>query len=205
MSGKISRLCKVKNTSFEGANSVSKFSMLINCSLGYGSYVASYSKLFNCKMGKYCSIGPKVQIVFGNHPTSKFVSTHPAFYALKTQSGISYVEENRFEEYSYVDKDHNWFVEIGNDVWVGYDAKILSGTSIADGGVVAAGSVVTRDVPPYAIVGGVPAKILKYRFEDEDILFLSKLKWWEKDLKWIQKYSKYFNDINTLRKQIKYE
>ena len=116
MSKRISKLSKIKNSVFEGANSIAKFSTIVNCSLGYGSYVSSYSKLFNCKIGKYCSISQKVQIVFGNHPTSKFVSTHPAFYTFKNHTGVTYVKENRFEEYTYLDQNQKWFVEIGNDV-----------------------------------------------------------------------------------------
>ena len=76
---------------------------------------------------------------------------------------------------------------IGNDVWVAFGATILSGVKIGDGAVVAAGSVVTKDIPPYAIVGGVPAKVIKYRFDDEIIKSLQDIKWWDWDQETIKK------------------
>ena len=86
---------------------------------------------------------------------------------------------------------------IGNDVWIGLNATILDGVTIGDGAIVAAGAVVTKDVPPYAVVGGVPAKIIKYRFTESQIDFLLKFRWWEKDRKWIQQNYKRFQDIES--------
>ncbi len=70
------------------------------------------------------------------------------------------------------------FTTVGNDVWIGQDVVIKGGVKIGDGAVIGARSVVTRDVPPYAVVAGVPAKVIKYRFEQEKIDFLEKLQWW---------------------------
>lgn len=196
---KISKFSVVKHSTFEGGNAVSKFSKIYSSYVGFASYIASYSKLFNCKIGKFCSIGQYTQIVFGEHPTSKFVSTYPAFYSVTPSTNISFVENNRFEEYSYIDNEKKYFVEIGNDVWIGYGALILSGVHIGDGSIVAAGAVVVNDVPPYSIVGGVPAKVIKYRFDESDINFLQELKWWNRDLSWIHEYADYFDDIKRLR------
>lgn len=201
----ISKFARTRNTAFEGGNAVAKLTSVANSQVGYGTYIASYSKLSNCKIGRYCSIAQKVEVAFGDHPTRRFVSTHPVFYAKNTPVGYTYVKENRFKEYKYIDKCQDFFVQIGNDVWIGYGATIMSGVSIGDGAIIAAGAVVTRDVPPYAIVGGVPAKVIRYRFNEGDIHFLTELKWWDKDIAWIRKHAEYFDDIDRLREVVCYE
>ena len=82
---------------------------------------------------------------------------------------------------------------------VGTDAKITGGVTIGDGAIVLAGAVVTKDVPPYSIVGGIPAKIVGNRFDEEDVKFLMKLKWWDKSPEWLSENAKYFNDINYFK------
>lgn len=88
------------------------------------------------------------------------------------------------------------FPIIGNDVWIGANAIILQGVTIGDGAIIAAGAVVTKDVPPYAIVGGVPAKVIKYRFSDEVILKLLQIKWWDKPEEWIIQKLEKFTDVS---------
>jgi serine acetyltransferase len=88
---------------------------------------------------------------------------------------------------------------IGNDVWIGANVTILDGIRIGDGAIVATNALVTKNVPPYAILGGVPAKQLKKRFTDEQIGFLLKLKWWDKREEWISEHAKYFNSIDELK------
>ena len=112
------------------------------------------------------------------HPTD-MISTHPAFYA----------NNKAFETYAdrmYCDELPN--IEIGNDVWIGSKSTVLGNIRIGDGAVVAYGSVVTKDVPPYAIVGGVPARIIKYRFDKEIIDRLLEIKWWELSDDFFKKY-----------------
>ncbi|WP_317620580.1 CatB-related O-acetyltransferase [Priestia megaterium] len=200
MRNKISKFSRVKNSEFEGANSVKKFCTILNSTIGYGSYISARCKLYNCKIGRYCSIAQKVEVVFGKHPTSKFVSTSPAFYSTNTPNNLSFSNENTFDEIEYIDENEKYFVEIGNDVWIGYGAIIMSGVKIGSGAVIAAGAVVTKDVAPYAVVGGVPANLIRYRFNEEDVSWLLKLKWWEQDLTWLKKHAKYFNDIENLKK-----
>lgn len=144
-------------------------SVLLNSCLGRGTYVTS-ARVSNCTVGAFCSIGPGVLLGgLGVHPTS-WVSTHPIFYSSMGQIGKVFVDCSRFDELP-----RN---KVGNDVWIGARAIILDGVTIGDGAVVAAGAVVTKDVPPYAVVGGVPARIIRYRFSDQQIESLLSLKWW---------------------------
>lgn len=186
--------CSIKGTRFEGANRVGKRSVLDNSTIGYGTYIDRDSMLCNCMVGKYCSVSGNVHVVQGVHPISDWVTTHPAFYSLNGQSGVVYTDKDEFDEYKYADESMHEAV-IGNDVWIGYGAIILSGVTIGNGAVIAAGAVVTEDVPPYAIVGGVPAKVIRYRFESDEIEFLQKFEWWDKDKEWIRSNSKSFKNI----------
>lgn len=190
-------------TGFEGNNSVSLHSELWGCYLGYGSYVSENTKLLAVKIGRYSCIGPNVHVAIGEHPTSKFVSMHPSFYVPIHFCGFSYTDKQRFTETRNC--DGSFKVVIGNDAWVASDVLILEGVEIGTGAVVAAGAVVTKDVPPYAIVGGVPAKVIRYRFEQDDIDFLLKLRWWDKGEDWIKTHAEYFGDIKLLRKKIEEE
>ena len=91
---------------------------------------------------------------------------------------------------------------MGNDVWIGDGVKIMEGVTIADGTIVAAGANVVKDTEPYSIVGGNPARPIRYRFNEEQIKFLLDLKWWNKPENWIDEYAKYFDNIATLQEQI---
>lgn len=136
------------------------------------SYIGSCSKVQNAKIGKFCSIAPEVRIGLGRHPTH-FVSTYPGFYSSAASAAVSFGANKSFEEYLPI--------KIGNDVYIGTRAMIMDGLVIGDGAVIAAGAVVTKDVPPYAIVGGVPAKKLKYRFSESVVERLLEIQWWNWD------------------------
>ena len=185
--------------SFEGMNRLGDKTCFLNSSMGYASYVSDYSFIKNTVIGRYTCIANEVMTVVGNHPVS-FVSVHPAFYSIALKQ--SYVKKSKFEDFNYLDSDKRISVEIGNDVWIGARATILEGVTIGEGAVIAAGAVVTKDVPPYAIVGGVPAKIIKYRFDEETIQKLLKLKWWEKDQEWIKIHADDFDDVEKLLSNI---
>ena len=107
-------------------------------------------------------------VSYGNHPTD-LPSTSPAFYL----SSFGFVQEDLINQSAYQQK-----IVIGHDVWIGRDVTLLTGITIGTGAVVAAGAVVTKDVPPYAIVGGVPARILRYRFDEKIRDRLLASKWW---------------------------
>lgn len=180
------------HTQFGGYNVIGSKSFFAG-SIGYGSYMGSNCTIYG-KIGKFCSIADNVNVVVGNHPTRDYISTHPAFFSAKKQAGFTFVDEQKYEETKYAD-GHN-LVTIENDVWIGYGASILSGVTIHNGAIVAAGSLVTKDVPAYAIVAGIPAKILRYRFSDVQINRLEDLQWWDKPVEWIKKNAEYFDNID---------
>ena len=142
-------------------------------------------------VGKYCSFAQGILIIASGEHNYRAVSNFP-FYAHYLCHGADKDTFSKGEVY------------IGNDVWVGARAVILSGVTIGDGAVIAAGSVVTKDVPPYAIVGGVPARLIKYRFSTEIIINLMKIKWWEWNDKVVYKnIDNFYLDINDFLKKFK--
>lgn len=194
-SAKINKLCV-----FEGKNRICNGTSVENSKIGYSSYVGSNSTIINANIGRFTSIGPNVSIIIGQHPTRTFVSTHPVFFSMEKQIGYTYVSSQLFDEFKYSDEECKYSVVIGNDVWIGNGAKIMEGITIGDGAIIAAGAIVTKNVLAYAIVGGVPAKIIKYRFQNDEIEYLLKIKWWDKDEKWIRDNAKYFYDIKYFMK-----
>lgn len=200
---KLPRSCKVipsksiGNLKCEGYNIIAEDVTAFNCEIGFASGIGKKSVLYNTKIGRYTVMATGLSIVVGTHPTKIFATVHPAFYSLLEQYGFTYVKKQKFDEIPLADAEgHN--VVIGNDVWVGANVSIIGGTTIGDGAIIAAGAVVTKDVPPYAIVGGVPAQIIRYRYSGEQIENLLKLKWWNKDEEWIRKHAEYFEDIEYL-------
>ena len=194
-----------QETAFEGRNLLAKEAMLISSYIGRVSYLGKGAVLSNVWIGRYSTIGPEVANIVGAHPAHQFVSIHPCFYSLMKQSGFTYTEKQKFEEYAYADKEHDYINIIGNDVWIGQRAMIMQGVTIGDGAIVGAGALVNKNVPSYAIVGGIPAKIIGWRFSEEDIDFLINLKWWEKEEDWIKSHAKWFDDIKMLQLQIEKE
>ena len=148
---------------FYGRCSVSRSSI--------GSYTYAVSaRIGNASIGKFCSIGPETLIGgLGRHPTA-WLSSHPIFFSTHKQAGISFAETDAFDELPSV--------EIGNDVWIGARAIILDGVKVGDGAVIAAGAVVAKDVAPYTIVGGVPARVLRNRMAPAQSEALRALAWW---------------------------
>lgn len=188
-----------KNSVFGGCNVIGKGTSF-NGMIGYGSYIGA-DGLISGRIGKYCSIASDVKVVLGRHPAEKFVSTAPCFFSLNRQNGMTYVNDRKFTENVYAEGKYP--VCIGNDVWIGFGARIMEGVTIGDGAIIAAGAVVVKDVEPYSIVGGVPAKEIKKRFTDDEISFLLDFKWWDKPEEWIKENAGRFCDIKEFIKAFK--
>ncbi len=175
------RLC-IKNTT---GISVGKYTY------GYEPLCFKGAPLIN--IGAFTSIATNVNISLGNHPTDR-VSTHPFFYLKE----FGFRDDSRMEV-----APKGGPVTIGHDVWIGRDVTILTGITIGHGAVIAAGAVVVKDVPPYAIVGGVPGKLIRYRFDEPTIEKLLESAWWtwpdDKIRKNLSKFfdAKSFGNYNT--------
>lgn len=179
---------------FEGGNKIGDHTYF-NGYLGYGSYIGSHAVVHG-KIGRFSSIAGRVVIVNGFHPVRKSVSTYPGFFSTVHPSAKIFVTRNKFEQYRYADSHHKYPVIIGNDVWIGYGVVILAGITIGDGAVIAAGAVVVKDVEPYTVAAGNPAKVTGRRFDPYVTDKLLRMRWWNKPAAWIRRNADYFDDIS---------
>lgn len=171
----LSLSCTLNNCTFEDEVRVSHSAEISNTKIEYLSSIGRYSKIVHSDIGKYCAISWNTTINAVGHPFDHLtVSAFP--YA-------PYVG-------NFVDKRKQYHqkVIIKNDVWIGANSVIMPGITIGNGAIIGAGAVVTKSVPDYAIVAGVPAKIIKYRFSEETIHKLLELKWWDLDPKNIKEH-----------------
>lgn len=187
----------LRGCTFEGKNSIGVKTYMSNTSMGYGSILSFSSEVSNTTIGRYCSVGSHVRVIAATHPTN-MVSTYPAFYS-DTYS-VSYVDESKFTEHLVTDNGYE--CEIGNDVWICDNVLIKGGVKIGDGAIVGMGSVVLKDIEPYSIVAGVPAKEIRKRFDDETIEALMKLKWWDKPVDWVKEHASEFESPEKLIKNM---
>lgn len=161
--------------------------------VGQGTYIGRYTDVNDSKIGKYCSIGPGCKIGLYNHRFDT-VTTHP-FIKYKSFGVLDTDYYNPNYKYNSTKKNN---LVIGNDVWIGANVVVLRGVTIGDGAIIGAGSVVTKDVPPYSIAVGNPAKVIKYRFNDERIDKLLNIKWWDWDKEKLKSNIDLFYDIDEL-------
>lgn len=178
--------CELVSSKIGLYNYIGDSVLLENSSLSDFSYINSRSFVSNAEIGKFTSIAHDVQVGLGAHPIN-MVSTHGAFYS-KNKAFKTFADREYFKEFSSI--------KIGNDVWLGARSIILNGINIGDGAVIAAGAVVTKNVEPYAVVGGVPARFIKYRFDKEIIEKLLKIKWWDLNPEWLSKNFLLFQNVN---------
>lgn len=184
----------------EGLNGFAPNSMITSSYIGMASYIAANSNIQKTKIGRFCSIGPNVKCIFGKHPSSGFATTHPSFFSVSPPVNLRLTDKQLFQEFAEPkDETGNYSIIIGNDVWIGANVSLMDGITIGDGAIIAANALVNNDVPPYTIVGGVPAKSIKKRFPDDDIEFLLNFKWWDKPLSWIKKNAINFESVERLK------
>lgn len=188
----------VVNTFLEDNISVADRVSMVGSSCGRFTYIGNDSDVSYTKIGRFCSISHHVSVCRGNHPVN-YVTTFPAFYYdTSKQIGFTIHHGKPIYDniYKYPQGESKFQVIIGNDVWIGAHVLILGGVTIGDGAVIGAGSVVTKDVKPYSIVGGNPAKEIRKRFDDNTINKLIALKWWNYSVRVIVDNYRNYADIN---------
>lgn len=174
----IGKNCIIKDTFFEGLIEIGDYTTL------WGPNISLYG---NISIGSYCSIASNVSFFELNHNYKKLTTY--------------FIFKNFFKE-EIKEQISKGKIQIGSDVWIGSGVKILSGSLIDNGVVVAANSVVNSYLPPYSICSGSPAKVLKYRFEEDVISRLLELKWWDWSEDKIKKNKKLFFDEISLKELI---
>ena len=165
---------RVSRSHLESSVAVHQDAELCGVNVGRFSYIARETVLNEVDVGRFCSIGPRSLIGSGDHPVD-WVSTSPVFYSNIQQTGRS-LAEGMPANVSFTERRQ---IAIGNDVWIGAHVFVRDGVTIANGAIVAAGAVVTKDVPPFAVVGGVPARNIRFRFPPELVEQLQSIAWWD--------------------------
>ena len=156
--------------------------------IGDYTYISMNSHISKATIGKFCSIGPNLVCGWGIHPTNG-ISTAPMFYSTMKQNGITLSMVDKIEERKPIN--------IGNDVFIGANVTILDGVTIGDGAVIGAGAVVSKDIPPYAVAIGCPIKVVRYRFNEEQIEALRHVEWWNFTEEQLRDVERYFFDIDA--------
>ena len=162
------QLPAVKNSVIDKKAKICTGAHVVDSEVGKYSYVGNYSTVIDCEIGRYCSIADNCVIGGMSHPTD-WVSTSPVMYR-----GRNCLKTN-FTELPYEESKHT---VIGNDVWIGNNCHIKAGVRLSTGCVIGMGSVLTKDVGPYEIWAGNPAKLIRKRFDDVTIDKLLKTEWW---------------------------
>lgn len=186
--------CQIESSEFEKYIVIFENTKLYSARIGAYSYIQAGSRIFNCEIGRFCSIASGVTIAPGIHDMSR-ISTHPIFVQKSTPLPKVYAAM----DYIITHKK----VQIGNDVWIGEKAVILDGVYVGNGAVIASGAIVAKDVEPYSVVGGVPARHIKYRFDEQTIAILQESQWWNYPDKWFEENAEIMLDIERFKDKIR--
>ena len=178
------RGCSVINSGIHPTSKIESGSHIVNSSFDKHSFCGYDCEVSNCDIGSFCSIANNVVIGGGMHPMD-WVSMSPVFYEGRDSVKAKFSTHKRNAVKRTL---------IGHDVWIGERALIKQGVTIGIGAVVGMGSVVTKDIEPYAIVAGCPAKVIRKRFDDSTIKKLLEIKWWEFSDKKLLECAQYFNN-----------
>jgi len=164
----------VRDSAFGRYTEVDRGCGIVECEMGDYSYVMRDSQIWAARIGKFVNIASHVRINATNHPTWRATQHHFTYRAGDYFEGETH-------ESAFFDWRRENAVTIGHDVWIGHGATVLPGVAIGNGAVIGAGAVVSRDVPAYTIVGGVPAKLIRDRFDPETARAMDALSWWDWD------------------------
>lgn len=177
----------IKNSNIHKKSWIGSGSHVVDSSVEKYSYISNYCTVINVEIGRFCSIADNCIIGGASHPID-WISSSPVFH-----EGKNVLNKNFSTHKFKVTKK----TIIGNDVWIGNNSLIKSGVKIGNGVIIGMGAVVTKDVPPYEIWGGNPAKFIKKRFTSEIIKKIDESNWWNWDEKKIEEKSKYFDDSSS--------
>lgn len=187
------RLSAIKSCTINETSKVESGSNLFNVTMGRYSFCGHDCEISNCSIGAFCSIVNGVVVGGGIH-SCYWVSTLPVFYAGR---------DSVRAKFSIFKREAPLYTVIRHDVWIGQNCLIKQGVKIGNGAVVGMGGVVTRDVEPYSIVGGVLAKFIKRRFEPDIVHELENIRWWEFDEKKLKFYARFIRNPKLFIENIK--
>jgi acetyltransferase-like isoleucine patch superfamily enzyme len=166
---KVSIFAILHDVKYDSTTAINAFAKCERAEIGKCTIIGTMAAVYDCSVGKFCSIARDCYVGGASHPI-EWVTTSPCFHIKNNVTGVCYAE-NHYE----------WKKQttIGNDVWIGAKTIVSAGVTIHDGAVIGGGSVVTKDIGPYEIWAGNPARFIRKRFDDETIKKLKKLKWWD--------------------------
>ena len=190
---KLFNRCAIQNSNIDKTAKYDVGSLIVNSSMGRYSYIGEHTSLIYTDIGSFSSISNYCMIGGGQHPV-EWVSTSPVFNNTRSILRVNF-SQNKYTPFQKT--------FIGNDVWIGANCMIRGGVHIADGAVIGMGSVVTRDVGPYEIWAGNPARFIKKRFGESEIRQLLQLKWWQMDDGQLRQIADSFNDIHRFLEILK--